>query len=317
MASTPSYDPNELASHDTGSVSKAYTELVTNPSNPMLNRAISELYPPGSTFKTVVAAAALDSGKYQLDTQIPAGASYTLPGTQTQLTNAEEPGNGTDGKISLKDAMAWSSNTAFAQLGVALGDESVSNMAKKFGFDKPIVIDGTDSNGLPMQAVASRFPTNVGDDRLALASIGQGDTVETPLQNAMIAAAIANDGKVMKPTLVDRVRFSDLSVMPDTKPQVMDTAFSADTANKLTEAMEAVVTDANPNLEIPGVKVAAKTGTAQIGANNSSIDGWVMGFAPADDPKIAVAVVVHNVDLYGSFAAGPIMTAIMKEALQQ
>ena len=303
MASTPSYDPNELASHDTGSVSKAYTELVTNPSNPMLNRAISELYPPGSTFKTVVAAAALDSGKYQLDTQIPAGASYTLPGTQTQLTNAEEPGNGTDGKISLKDAMAWSSNTAFAQLGVALGDESVSNMAKKFGFDKPIVIDGTDSNGLPMQAVASRFPTNVGDDRLALASIGQGDTVETPLQNAMIAAAIANDGKVMKPTLVDRVRFSDLSVMPDTKPQVMDTAFSADTANKLTEAMEAVVTDANPNLEIPGVKVAAKTGTAQIGANNSSIDGWVMGFAPADDPKIAVAVVVHNVDLYGSFAA--------------
>ena len=134
--------------------------------------------------------------------------------------------------------MAWSSNTAFAQLGVALGDESVSNMAKKFGFDKPIVIDGTDSNGLPMQAVASRFPTNVGDDRLALASIGQGDTVETPLQNAMIAAAIANDGKVMKPTLVDRVRFSDLSVMPDTKPQVMDTAFSADTANKLTEAME-------------------------------------------------------------------------------
>ena len=313
----PSYDPNELASHDTGSVSKAYTELVTNPSNPMLNRAISELYPPGSTFKTVVAAAALDSGKYQLDTQIPAGASYTLPGTQTQLTNAEEPGNGTDGKISLKDAMAWSSNTAFAQLGVALGDESVSNMAKKFGFDKPIVIDGTDSNGLPMQAVASRFPTNVGDDRLALASIGQGDTVETPLQNAMIAAAIANDGKVMKPTLVDRVRFSDLSVMPDTKPQVMDTAFSADTANKLTEAMEAVVTDANPNLEIPGVKVAAKTGTAQIGANNSSIDGWVMGFAPADDPKIAVAVVVHNVDLYGSFAAGPIMTAIMKEALQQ
>ena len=125
MASAPSYDPNELASHDTGSVSKAYTELV-------------ELYPPGSTFKTVVAAAALDSGKYQLDTQIPAGASYTLPGTQTQLTNAEEPGGGTDGKISLKDAMAWSSNTAFAQLGVALGDESVSNMAKKFGFDKPI-----------------------------------------------------------------------------------------------------------------------------------------------------------------------------------
>ncbi len=317
MASTPSYDPNTLASHDTGAASKAYTELVTNSSNPMLNRATSQLYPPGSTFKTVVMAAALESGKYQLDTQIPAGALYTLPGTQTQLTNAETQGNGTDGKISLKEALAWSSNTAFSQLGVALGDQTVSDMAKKLGFDKSITIDGTDTNGIPMTAVASRFPTDVSQDKLALASIGQGDTVETPLQNAMIAAAIANDGKLMKPTIVDRVRFSDLSVMPDTKPQVMSNAFSADTANKLTEAMEAVVDEANPNLQISGVKVAAKTGTAQIGENNSSIDGWVMGFAPADNPKIAVAVVVHNVDLYGSFAAGPIMTAIMKEALQQ
>ena len=168
-----------------------------------------------------------------------------------------------------------------------------------------------------MRAVASRFPQNVAGDKLALASIGQGDTLVTPLQNAMVAAAVANKGKVMKPTLVDRVRFSDLSVLPDTKPQVMSTAFSEDTAKKLTEAMEAVVTEGNPNLEIPGVRVAAKTGTAQIGVDNSSIDGWTIGFAPADNPKIAVAVVVHNVDLYGSFAAGPIMTAVMKEALKQ
>ncbi|MDE5640382.1 MAG: penicillin-binding protein 2, partial [Bifidobacterium castoris] len=152
---------------------------------------------------------------------------------------------------------------------------------------------------------------------LALASIGQGDTLVTPLQNAMVAAAVANKGKVMNPTLVDRVRFSDLSVLPDTKPQIMSTAFSEDTAKQLTEGMEAVVTDENTNLEIPGIRVAAKTGTAQIGANNDSIDGWVIGFAPADDPKIAVAVVVHNVDLYGSFAAGPVMTAVMKEALTQ
>lgn len=317
MVSSPSYDPNALATHDTGSASKAYTELVNDESNPMLNRATSQLYPPGSTFKTVVAAAALESGKYQLDSQIPAGSAYTLPGTQTELTNSSSLGDGSDGKISLKSAMAYSSNTAFAQLGVALGDETVSDMAKKLGFDSTITIDGSDSTGLPMRAVASRFPQNIAGDKLALASIGQGDTLVTPLQNAMVAAAVANKGKVMKPTLVDRVRFSDLSVLPDTKPQVMSTAFSEDTAKKLTEAMEAVVTEGNPNLEIPGVRVAAKTGTAQIGVDNSSIDGWTIGFAPADNPKIAVAVVVHNVDLYGSFAAGPIMTAVMKEALKQ
>jgi peptidoglycan glycosyltransferase len=166
-------------------------------------------------------------------------------------------------------------------------------------------------------SVASKFPTDTTDDKLALASIGQGDTVVTPLQNALVAAAVANGGKVMQPTLVDRVRSSDLSVISQTKPQVMSRAFSSGTANKLTQMMEAVVTKENPNLAIDGVQVTAKTGTAQIGDGNTSIDGWVVGFAPADDPKIAVAVVVHNVDLYGSFAAGPIMKAMMQEALAE
>ncbi|NEG70588.1 peptidoglycan D,D-transpeptidase FtsI family protein [Bifidobacterium choloepi] len=317
MVSTPSYDPNTLASHDTTAANAAYSALASDSSNPMLNRAISQLYPPGSTFKTVVMATALESGKYDLDTQIPAGASYTLPGTATSLTNASTGGNGTDGTISLEDALAYSSNTAFAQLGVALGDDAISDMAQKLGFDKTITVDGTDATGTPMTAVASSFPTDVTADKLALASIGQGDTLETPLQNAMIAAAIANDGKLMQPTLVDRVRYADLSVMPDTTPTVMSQPFSADTANKITTAMESVVTKENQNLEIDGVNVAAKTGTAQIGENNESIDGWVIGFAPAEDPVIAVAVVVHNVDLYGSFAAGPIMKAMMEEALSE
>ena len=317
MVSKPSYDPNLLATHDGGEANKHYAELSQGQASPMINRATSQLYPPGSTFKTVVAAAAINSGKYNINSQIPDGASYTLPGTETQLTNSSPAGDGSDGTISLKNAMAYSSNTAFAQLGVALGDDTVSDMAKKFGFDSTITIDGSAADGTPMRAVASRFPQQVTPDRLALASIGQGDTVVTPLQNAMVAAAVANKGKVMKPTLVDRVRFSDLSVLPDTKPQVMSTAFSEDTAKQLTEGMEAVVTDENTNLEIPSIRVAAKTGTAQIGADNDSIDGWVIGFAPADDPKIAVAVVVHNVDLYGSFAAGPVMTAVMKEALTQ
>lgn len=317
MVSTPSYDPNQLASHDTGESSQAYSTLVGDEANPMLNRATNQLYPPGSTFKTVVLAAALESGKYQLDTQVDAGSSYTLPGTVTQLTNTTGLADGTDGKISLEDALAYSSNTAFAQLGVALGDGTVAGMAKKLGFDKKIVIDANNSTGNQMTAVTSTFPTDVTDDKLALDSIGQGDVTATPLQMALVASAIANDGKLMNPTLVDRVRYSDLSVMPDTAPTVKSQAFSSDTANKITQAMEAVVTKENQNLAITNVKVAAKTGTAQIGADNNAIDGWVIGFAPADDPKIAVAVVVHNVNLYGSFAAGPIMKAMIEEALKE
>ena len=292
----------------TVAVDKAVTGLLKDGEKP---RA------PGMTFKTVVAAAALETGEYQTDTEIPAGSSYTLPGTVTQLTNAVSQADGSDGKITLEDAMAYSSNTAFAQLGVALGDDKVSSMAKKLGFDSPITVDGSDSTGTPWMSVASKFPTDTTDDKLALASIGQGDTVVTPLQNALVAAAVANGGKVMQPTLVDRVRSSDLSVISQTKPQVMSRAFSSGTANKLTQMMEAVVTKENPNLAIDGMQVTAKTGTAQIGDGNTSIDGWVVGFAPADDPKIAVAVVVHNVDLYGSFAAGPIMKAMMQEALAE
>ena len=298
MVSTPSYDPNKLATHDTKAASQAYNELSAGQNSPLINRATSQLYPPGSTFKTIVASAALETGDYQTDTKIPAGSSYTLPGTATQLPNAEAQADGVNGQISLQEAVAWSSNTAFAQLGVKLGASKVSDMATKLGFGSTITIDGT-------------------DDKLALASIGQGDTTATPLQMAMVAQAIANNGKLMQPTLVDRVRAADLTVLSQTKPQTMANAFSKDSADKLTTMMESVVTEANPQLAIDGIKVAAKTGTAQIGTDNSAIDGWVIGFAPADDPQIAVAVLVHNTDVYGSLAAGPIMRAMMQEALQQ
>ena len=185
MVSTPSYDPNQLASHDMSQANSNYGVLSQDATNPMLNRATSQLYPPGSTFKTVVAAAALETGQYQPDTQIPAGASYTLPGTVTQLTNAVPQADGADGKISMEDALAYSSNTAFAQLGVSLGDNAVSSMAKKLGFDSPITVDGSDYTGTPWVSVTSKFPIDINDDKLALASIGQGDTVVTPLQNAM------------------------------------------------------------------------------------------------------------------------------------
>ena len=180
MVSTPSYDPNKLATHDTKAASQAYNELSAGQNSPLINRATSQLYPPGSTFKTIVASAALETGDYQTDTKIPAGSSYTLPGTATQLPNAEAQADGVNGQISLQEAVAWSSNTAFAQLGVKLGASKVSDMATKLGFGSTITIDGTESTGTPMTATASAFPSDPTDDKLALASIGQGDTTATP-----------------------------------------------------------------------------------------------------------------------------------------
>ena len=198
--------------------------------------------------------------------------------------------------------------------GNQLADHAVVTV--RSAYQTTITIDGTESTGTPMTATASAFPSDPTDDKLALASIGQGDTTATPLQMAMVAQAIANNGKLMQPTLVDRVRAADLTVLSQTKPQTMANAFSEDSADKLTTMIESVVTEANPQLA-DGIKVAAKTGTAQIGIDNSAIDGWVIGFAPADDPQIAVAVLVHNTDVHGSLAAGPIMRAMMQEALQQ
>ena len=316
LASTPSYDPQTLASHDSTKVADNFSTLAKSSANPMLNRAIGEHYPPGSTFKLVVAAAALNSGKYKPDTSIQAGASYTLPGTTTALGNTSPAASGANGRLSLSDALAYSSNTAFARLGVTLGDDPIADMARKLGYGSSVTIDGTTDMGVPMRAVASSFPADMSADRLALASIGQGDNVMTPLQNAMIAAAIANGGTLMRPTIVDRIRASDLSVLSQNSPAVFSEAFSQQTAKSLTAMMKSVVTKDATDLQLPQ-GVAAKTGTAQIGDTaGSNADAWVTGFAPADNPKIAVAVVVHNVTGFGVQYAGPIMRSIMQEALR-
>lgn len=315
MVSTPSYDPNQLASHDTSAVNSAYQSLVQDSSNPMLNKAVSELYPPGSTFKIVVAAAALESGKYQVDSQIPAGASYTLPGTNTQLTNASSAGAGSNGQISLENAFAYSSNTAFAQLGVALGAQTVGSMAQALGFGSSITVDSGSNEDQAMKSVAAQFPTDVSDDKLALQSIGQGDTTETALQNAMIAATVANGGKEMQPTLVDGVQSADLTTISTTKASVLNTPFSSSTADALKQLMKTMVNKDYPSLNFNNVQVAAKTGTAQNG--QGLIDAWITGFAPADDPQIAIAVVVHNTTDFGYKTAGPLMKTVLEEAISQ
>lgn len=318
MVSTPSYNPNSLATHDTQAANAAWSQLSGGSDSVIINNATRQLFAPGSTFKLVVAAAALESGKYTLDSQIPAGASYTLPGTSTQLTNTSHAADGANGRISLSDAIAYSSNTAFAQLAVALGKDTISDMAKKMGFGSSIVVDGNDTLGTPMASVPSVFPDTLSDDRLALSAIGQGDTKETPLLNAMITAAIANGGVMLHPTLVDRVRSSDLSVISTRSTTALTSdRISQDTASSLNTAMQSVITKEAPNLKLPGITIAAKTGTAQVGLDKRTNNGWITAFAPADNPKIAISVVVTGTTKLGADSAGPIMKQLMQEYLHE
>ena len=317
LYSSPGYDPNQLSTHDTKAATNAYDLLAQENPSPLQPITTRQLMPPGSQFKLIVASAAIESGNYTEDSEIPAVASYTLPGTNTQLTNATHQWlYSSDSTMKMSDAIAYSSNTAFAQLGVTIGNSAIAAMAKKYGFNSPITIAGNSSTGTPMTAVASVFPSSDRNDRLALASIGQGDTSATPLQMAMVSAAIANKGTLMQPTLVDRVRGANLDVISQTSPTVKSRPISSDTAKQLTDMMEQVITKSEPDLQLPNAKVAAKTGTAQVGVGNSGIDAWVTGFAPADDPKIAVCVMVRNAGTFAGDTAGPVMKQIMEAALQ-
>ena len=314
LVSKPSFDPNVLSSHDTAAVNEAWTGLLADPDEPMSNRAIrGDTYPPGSTFKLVTAAAALESG-LTADTPIAAPDLYTLPGTSTTLQNFGGETCSSTGAMSLSDALRISCNTAFAQLGVQLGDEALRDQAEAFGFDTDLQI--------PLDVTHSRFPTTAQIDpaRTALASIGQGDVRVTPLQMAMVAATIANRGLEMKPYLVAGVRDQDLSVVDTTTPTELGRPISSATAAALREMMIGVVNDGTGKAaQIDGVQVAGKTGTAQTTAE-AAPHAWFTAFAPAENPTIAIAVVVEHGGTLGNEATGgrvaaPIARAMIQAAL--
>jgi peptidoglycan glycosyltransferase len=318
MVSSPSYDPNRLASHDFSAVSKAHAALLANDLQPLNNRAIETVLPPGSTFKLVTAAAALESGKYQPDTMVPGGARLPLPGSTVSLPN--ENGRSCGGaKITLTRALEVSCNVAFGSVGLALGADALRTQAQKFGFGERYFHDLDDS--LTRQA-ESRFPENPDRAQTALSAIGQFDVAATPLQMAMIAAGIADNGTVMKPYLVDEIRSSDLEVVGKTTPEPLGTAVSAATARKLTDMMVAVVDNGTgTTAQIPGVRVAGKTGTAQSEKSRPPY-AWFVSFAPADNPTVAVAVLVQDAGvardaISGSGLAAPIAKAVMEAVLNK
>ncbi len=314
MVSSPSYDPNRLASHNLSKVQDAWEQLQSNPEEPLLNRAIQEVYPPGSTFKLVTAAAALSSGQYTPDSTVPGGTSLDLPQTDTDLVN-DSGGDCGGRRITLTEALMVSCNVSFGYLGMQLGADTLREQAQKFGFGERYL---EDLNG----QVASRFPEDPDEPQTALSAIGQFDVASTPLQMAMVTAGIANGGTVMKPYLVDEVRSPDLDPLEKTNPEPFRTAVSADVARDLTQMMIEVVDrgTATP-AQIPGIKVAGKTGTAQSSPDRPPY-AWFVSFAPADNPAVAVAVLVEDAGverdaISGSGLAAPIATRVMEAVINR
>ncbi len=310
LVSHPQYDPNPLASHAEATQTNAWKQLDADPARPMVDRAIAgDLYPPGSTFKLVTTAAALASGDYTPDSELPGPATLDLPLTTTPLPNHGRQPCGPNDRTTLTNALVISCNTAFGYLGMQLGAEAMRAQAAKFGIG--------DQLSIPMRVTPSSFPADLNAPQLAQSSIGQYDVRMTPLQVAMISAAIANGGELMKPYLVSNaIVSSDLSVIDPATPEAMSQAVDGSVAEQLTAMMVDVVDNGTGRpARIDGVRVAGKTGTADHAVGEAP-HAWFTGFAPADDPKIAVAVVVERGGNAGSEAAGgstagPIARAMM------
>ena len=315
MISHPQYDPNRLSSHDQASVVKAWNELNADPTQPLVNRAIAgNLYPPGSVFKIVTAAAALENGTVDTTTQIPAPGVMALPQTTAGLPNYDRQPCGPNNQTTLQHALEISCNTAMGYLGMQVGAQALADQAAKFGFGTTMRI--------PTRVEPSRFPTGINQAQTAQSAIGQYDVRVTPMQVAMVSAGIANGGVVMRPYLINQVLSADLQTIDRTSPERLGTAVSSQTAATLTQMLVGVVDQGTGTpAKINGVQVAGKTGTAEQG-NGKPPHAWFTAFAPANDPKVAVAVVVEDGGNAGNEAAGgrlagPIAKAVMEAVLNQ
>ncbi len=317
MVSSPRFDPNRLSSHDFSAASDYRNQLLEAPRRPLDNRAIEESLPPGSVFKLVTAAAALESGDYEPDTQVDGRARLDLPQTSTTLPNLGGGSCGGD-TVSLTRALEVSCNVAFGSIGLDLGAEALREQSQKFGFDTRTFTDLDDA--LTRQAVST-----IGDPdepQTALSAIGQSNVVATPLQMAMVTAGIANDGVVRRPYLVDEILSPKLETLDRTDPEDMpdQPAMSPENARDLREMMVSVVDNGTgTTAQIDGVEVGGKTGTAQSAPDRPPY-AWFVSFAPADTPSVAVAVLVQDAgvernQISGSGLAAPIARAVMQAVI--
>jgi peptidoglycan glycosyltransferase len=310
MVTSPSYDTNLLASHDTDEVNTLYEALEADPADPLSNRAIAgNLNPPGSTFKLVVASAALASGRYTPESTLPNPGSYQLPQSSTVIFNASGGACGPGDTVTIADALRLSCNIPFAELAVELGDTAIREEAEKYGFNA--------SFALPLESTPSSYPRALDAPQTALTGFGQGQVTATPLQMAMVSAGIANEGVVMNPRMVDQVIGADLSVQQTFDDTAFGTALDAGLAAQMVTMMVANVNDgAASGARIDGVDVGGKTGTAENGSSQP-YTLWFTGFAPAENPEVAVAVVVEDGGGQGQSGSGDTVAApIAKKVME-
>lgn len=297
MVSKPSYDTNLMASHDGAAVAKNYAKLIQQPGINMFgSSAYRQTYSPGSVFKLVDTAAALASGKYNKDSVLPNPQNLPLPGTNTFLPNYVNGACRTRPEADFKFALENSCNTPFAQIAMDLGTDAIKNQAEKFGFnDKNLTF--------PDRVQTSKWPGGTSDqlskDQLAMSAIGQLNVTATPLEIAMMTAAIANGGTQMKPNLVKAIRSPDLKTVQDFSPEVLRQSTTPEIAKQITAWMTDVVSHGIASgAAIPGVQVAGKTGTAEtLPGQNTANNSWFTGFAPANDPQAVVSIVMPGVDI--------------------
>lgn len=310
LVSKPGFDPNLLSTHNTSDAAENYKTLLTTQGSPLIDKAIGgNLYAPGSVFKLVVAAAAFESGKYTPASTFPNPRQYTLPGTKTVITNSGESSCGGAKTVSIATALKLSCNIPFAQLGVALGQDAIAKQAKAFGFG--------DSVSIPLKSTASVYPTNMDDSQTAMSAFGQFDVRVSPLQMLMVTSAIANAGVEMQPYLVDQIFTANLTLLDKGQPSERTRSITTSTAESLKRMMLAAVSSGvSSNAQIPGVKVAGKTGTAQNGPKDP-YTLWFTGFAPADAPQVAVTVVIEDGGGMGQNGRGNTLAApIAKKVMQ-
>jgi peptidoglycan glycosyltransferase len=317
VVSLPTYNPNRLATHDFKKASAYASRLSKLRSQPLLNRAVQTTLAPGSTFKVVTATAALDTGKATPETIIDGSSPKEISGVPLENSGGED-----FGPISFTDALTNSVNTVFAQVGEQVGRDTLVEYMKRYGFFADPELDYPDNQMIPSgirrngtQYVQDGFDAG----RVAIGQGGSEGAIEaTPMQMAEVAAAIANKGRLMKPRLTDRIVRKDGRVKERIEPDLQSEVMKPETAAALTEMMGRVVEEGTGTAAaLSGIRVAGKTGTAEVGANREFTQPWFICFAPIDNPKLAVAVTVERqpAGSFGGVVAAPIAKSVLETML--
>jgi peptidoglycan glycosyltransferase len=317
MASSPSYDPN-LVEGRFGAIARRATGYNCSPPAPLLNRATDGLFTPGSTFKVLTAAAALDTGAFTPESSF-VDPGYCIEYGKKVSNFADQSGPEVFGRVTFATALEHSINAVFCEIGKKLGPLTVLDYARRFGFYADPPLETPSAERAPSglydhgRLFRPRDPNQVDPGRLAF---GQERMQVTPLQMAMVVAGIANGGTVMQPYVVEKITAPDGGTISRTRPKVLSRAVKPETAAELTSMMEAVVRSGTGTAaQISGVRVGGKTGTAETGVPGLNTTSFV-AFAPADAPKVAVAVFLENQRGVGGRTAAPIAKTIMEALLR-